>query len=88
MGSPEFFLARSHLIFNPYVSAGSVRTITRTGRGDTEFTELCMPRYMCRFGISGYLRGSLVAAGQSIQVENTRRVHDGDDSCSSQCRWR
>lgn len=89
MGSPEFFLARSHLIFNQYVSAGNVRTTTSKGQGETQITELCMPRYMCRFGIAGYLRGAIVAAGgKGIQVEHTRCVHDGDTMCVYQCTWR
>lgn len=89
MGSPEFFLGRSHLIFNQYVSEGDVRTSTSKGQADTVLHDVCVPRYLCRFGIAGYMKGAIVAAGgKAIQVEHSRCVHDGDDVCAYRSRWR
>lgn len=89
MGSPEFFLGKSHLIFNQYVSAGDMRSTTAKGLAETVFTKLRIPRYLCRFGIAGYIQGSIEAAGgTAIQVEHTRCIHDGDDACAYRSRWR
>ncbi|MFK8001592.1 MAG: hypothetical protein AB8H86_18500 [Polyangiales bacterium] len=89
MGSPEFFLARSHLIFNQYMSAGNVRTTTRKGHAETRLSEVVIPRYLCRFGIAGYMRGAIKAAGgKAIEVVHSRCIHDGDDHCLYQSRWR
>ncbi|MFT5357177.1 MAG: hypothetical protein ACI9KE_004410 [Polyangiales bacterium] len=89
MGSPEFLLARSHLIFSQYASVGSLRTKTAKGESYTQLTELGMPRYLCRFGIAGYIRGAILAAGgKAVQVQHSRCVHDGDEHCAYQARWR
>lgn len=89
MGSPEFFLARSHLIFNQYVSDGNVRTTTSKGQGETRVREVSLPRYLCRYGIAGYLRGAIKAAGgTAIEVVHSRCIHDGDEYCAYQSRWR
>lgn len=89
MGSPEFFLARSHLIFNQYMSDGNVRTTTRKGQAETRLSEVGIPRYLCRFGIAGYMRGAIKAAGgKAIEVVHERCIHDGDEHCVYQSRWR
>ena len=88
LGTPHFFLARSHLIFNQYASAGDVRSKAHPGQCHTVMNDIALPRYLCRYGIRGYIRAALNAAGaKNAVVRHSRCVHDGAARCEYESTW-
>jgi serine/threonine protein kinase len=49
---------------------------------------LVLPRYMCAFGLTGFMDGALTAVGLRLsEVAHTKCAHDGDEHCTWAVRY-
>ncbi|MFK7987628.1 MAG: hypothetical protein AB8I08_16530 [Sandaracinaceae bacterium] len=88
LGTPEFLLSKTHLLWRQYASGGRLKPTVTKGAAAIEFTEVAVPRYLCAYGICGYLTAATVAAGGTrVRVEHASCVHAGDAACRYEVRW-
>lgn len=58
------------------------------GAGRVQIVGRCMPRYMCQYGITGFLEAILeVSKARHPSVEHASCVHEGAAACCWECRW-
>ncbi len=89
IASPAFVLKKVAALGSLYFKESTLSfTPAERQAGRVELVGRCMPRYMCHFGISGWLTAVLEAANaRNVAVEHTRCVHSGAERCQWQCRW-
>ncbi|MBI5497749.1 MAG: hypothetical protein HY904_22270 [Deltaproteobacteria bacterium] len=88
--SPATVLSNTNLAYSLYFRSGSLRG-TRTGdeEGRVELSGAVFPRYMCAYGITGWLDAALsYGGGRATAVDHTACVHQGDAACCWDVRWR
>lgn len=88
LGTPEFLLSKTHLLWRQYASAGRLASKVEKGEATLALEEVVIPRYLCTYGICGYLGAATVAAGgTNVRSEHTACVHLGDPVCRYALRW-
>lgn len=89
MSSPNFLLGNAGIAYSLYFDTGKMKAVARGERQVTvELTDGAHARYMCTFGITGWLCGAAELAGATGVVgEHVQCRHDGAGTCRWVFRW-
>lgn len=87
--SPQFALAKVTMLGSMYFKESTLSfELVGPSLGRVRLVGRCMPRYMCEFGISGWLEAVIEAAkAEKRTVKHEQCVHRGDPECSWKCTW-
>jgi hypothetical protein len=85
-GSPAFVLRRSNVAYSTFMRPGTTRVDTDTQTsGYVTLVTGTLPRYMCRYGITGWITAALeLSGGNDVDVQEIECRHLG----APKCRWR
>jgi hypothetical protein len=88
LSSPEFLLRQSGLICKTYMRETTIIPEVTPGAAQFSLTGAPLARYMCNYGIPGWTRSAIEAAGgRDVKVEHSSCLHDGSPGCCWSLRW-
>lgn len=87
--SPQFAVSKLSALGSMYFRESTLGCEHKSpGVANVKLVGRCMPRYMCEFGIAGWLVAVLEAAkAKQISVEHTHCVHRQERQCVWTCEW-
>jgi hypothetical protein len=87
--TPQFALAKVTMLGSMYFKESTLGfELAAPGSGWVRLVGRSMPRYMCEFGISGWLSAVMEAAkAEKYSVVHGHCVHRGDPACTWKCGW-
>lgn len=77
------------MAYNNTIDGGTMRSeVPEPRSGYAALQDVVLPRYLCTYGISGWITAALeMSGGQDVQVEETACAHDGAPTCQWRAHW-
>jgi hypothetical protein len=85
VGTPAFVVRRANVAYSTYIRGGVMRGETPSpGQGTVTFIDGTFPKYLCRYGVAGWLTAAVeLSGGRNVRFDEVDCIHDG----APQCRW-
>ncbi|GAB5543838.1 MAG: hypothetical protein RLP09_05675 [Sandaracinaceae bacterium] len=90
LGTPAFVLKSIGVAYRQYLRPGWARTeVHEKGRATVTIGEAIYPRYLCKYGIAGWVESAItLSGGEDVRVAHVECLHEGDERCRWEGRWR
>jgi len=89
LGSPGFVVGRLPTAYRAYFRPGRFEVVRSGRQAEVVLVDAVFPRYMCEFGMSGWLRAAVtLSGGEGAAARHSKCLHRGDAHCRWDISWR
>jgi len=91
VGAPWMVVKAAGTMFPLYFRSGAVVTSSLDGftGGAITLTKARLPRYLCHWGVAGWLQAALELSGaHDVDIAHDVCAHDGHDRCTWRLTWK